>query len=133
MFPKAPSKIPRKAFLRRLIGLGALPWWLLATQGPEEQRMVYAGPLRGADFYDFPALAPGLQAGARVRCFAEPNNPYDAHAVAVYHGKYKLGYLPREANVVPARLLRQHGAQLAGVIDPHPPEGPWLEIGGKRI
>ncbi len=44
MFPKAPSKIPRKAFLRRLIGLAALPWWALASGGPEEQRMVYAGP-----------------------------------------------------------------------------------------
>lgn len=43
--------------------------------------------------------------GDLLRLVAEPDNPHDAHAVAVWRGDLMLGYLPREANEPIARLL----------------------------
>lgn len=51
-----------------------------------------------------------LVPGAKLRLVAEPDNPYDPNAVAVYKGKTKIGYVPRVHNAALALLLHYgHG------------------------
>lgn len=46
-----------------------------------------------------------LKPGAQLELEREPNNPFDHHAVAVYYGETKLGYLPMAANEDTCTLL----------------------------
>lgn len=39
-----------------------------------------------------------LKAGTELRLKAEPDNPYDPEAVAIYYKKTKLGYIPATEN-----------------------------------
>ena len=45
----------------------------------------------------------------------EPGNPHDAHALAVYAGRRKVGYIPRKDNVLIGRHLKQGGVALVKV------------------
>jgi hypothetical protein len=57
------------------------------------------------------ALAPGV----RLDLVREPENPYDANAIAVHLGGRRLGYVPRCANAELARLLDEGGRVVAEV------------------
>ena len=46
-----------------------------------------------------------LGPGAKLRLVPEPDNPYDPNAVAVYKGKVKIGFVPRDRNETLAQLL----------------------------
>lgn len=46
-----------------------------------------------------------LVPGAKLRMVAEPDNPYDPCAVALYKGKTKIGYVPRDRNANLSQLL----------------------------
>lgn len=60
----------------------------------------------GLKFYDFAGPGFPLDAGQPLLLTREPDNAYDPKAVEVHtHCGKKLGYLPRSANLLPARLL----------------------------
>lgn len=61
--------------------------------------------IAGGWFHGLPTALADLAVGERLRLVAEPENPYDANAVAVWRGPVKLGYVPRAANAPLARLL----------------------------
>ncbi len=109
---------------------------------------IYRAYVRGLQFHDLPEyyiedLAPP-QALDLVR---EPNNRHDRKAVAVYHDGLKLGYLPREDNVVLSKLIRrglpvrcrligvqpneesyrQLSIEVALLYPPHPTSNPAIE------
>lgn len=46
-----------------------------------------------------------LNPGAKLRMVPEADNPYDPNAVALYKGKTKIGYVPRDRNATLAQLL----------------------------
>lgn len=46
-----------------------------------------------------------LKVGQELELKAEPDNPFDANAVAIWAGKYKLGFVPREHNEMLALML----------------------------
>ncbi len=46
-----------------------------------------------------------LKPGKRLRLVAEPHNPADPNAVAIYRKDVKLGYIPRDQNDLAAQLL----------------------------
>lgn len=46
-----------------------------------------------------------LVPGSKLRMVAEPDNPYDPCAVALYKGKTKIGYVPRDRNASLSQLL----------------------------
>ena len=46
-----------------------------------------------------------LQPGAKLRLVPEPDNPYDPSAIALYKGKTKIGFVPRDRNTALAQLL----------------------------
>ena len=41
-----------------------------------------------------------VREGDELQLFAEPDNPYDPHAVAVFHGEMRIGYIPANKNWV---------------------------------
>ena len=51
-------------------------------------------------------LEPHLQIGDRLAFFREPENPYDAQAIVIKTtDSVKIGYVPRQDNVIFARLI----------------------------
>ena len=64
-----------------------------------------------------------LVPGAKLRLVPEPDNPYDPCAVALYKGKTKIGFVPRDRNAELAQLLHfGHGKIFecrVTAVDPH--------------
>ena len=54
--------------------------------------------IAGFTYYEGADVASTLQVGNRVELYAEPKNPFDPNAVAIYFGKTKLGYVPSASN-----------------------------------
>ncbi len=71
--------------------------------------------IAGGWFHGLRAALADLAVGERLRLVAEPENPYDDKAVAVWRGAVKLGYVPRAANAPLARLLAD-GASIEAEI-----------------
>lgn len=63
--------------------------------------------IAGGWFHGLRTALADLAIGERLRLVAEPENPYDRNAVAVWRGAIKLGYVPRAANAPLARLLAE--------------------------
>lgn len=69
-----------------------------------------------------------LHVGDRLDFFREPENPYDEKAIVVKDATgTKVGYVPREDNVVFSRLM-DAGKLLFGRIDTKEMRGDWLRL-----
>lgn len=94
----------RSEFINAL-GLGAsglvLPKQLLAQQPIK----IYDNYVKGLIHYQYDTVAKQLQIGASLTLQRDVNNVYDAFAVEVYFGAFKLGYLPAYENIVIANIL----------------------------
>ena len=60
----------------------------------------------GMRYWDGAKVISKFKPGKRLRLVAEPHNPADPNAVAIYRKDVKLGYIPREQNDLAAQLLR---------------------------
>ena len=73
-------------------------------------------------------LEPHLQIGDRLAFFREPENPYDAQAIVIKTTDgVKIGYVPRQDNVIFARLM-DAGKLLFGRITEKEKKGKWVRI-----
>lgn len=73
-------------------------------------------------------LEPQLQIGDRLAFFREPENPYDAQAIVIKTTDgVKIGYVPRQDNVIFARLM-DAGKLLFGKITEKEKKGKWVRI-----
>lgn len=73
-------------------------------------------------------LEPHLQIGERLAFFREPENPYDAQAIVIKTTDgVKIGYVPRQDNVIFARLM-DAGKLLFGKIMEKEKKGKWVRI-----
>ncbi len=120
--------LTRRSFLRRL---AAAPTLFLggATSLPgfvgERQSAIGRFHVAGFQYYRGPELIARIRPGSEIRLVAEPENPYDVHAVRVEHHGEKLGYVPRRENQPTSRLL-QDGARINGrVIAAEPDQNSW--------
>ena len=69
---------------------------------------IYRAYVRGLQFHDLPEYyIDDLEAPQDLDLVREPDNRHDKRAVAVYHNGLKLGYLPREDNLVLGKLVRR--------------------------
>lgn len=58
-----------------------------------------------------------LKINDEIKIVAEPTNPFDRRALELYTAdNVKLGYVPRDQNPIPSRLLRQN-LKLVGIVD----------------
>lgn len=61
--------------------------------------------IAGFTFYDGAFAFNQLSIGTEVKLVAEPSNKFDKNAVAIYHGNYMLGYIPRSSNREVSKML----------------------------
>ena len=62
--------------------------------------------ITGMRYWDGAKVISKLKPGKKLRLVAEPHNPADPNAVAIYRKDVKLGYIPRDQNDLAAQLLR---------------------------
>ena len=73
-------------------------------------------------------LEPHLQTGDRLDFFRESDNQYDAQAIVIKTADgVKIGYVPRQDNVIFARLM-DAGKLLFGRISEKEKKGKWVKI-----
>lgn len=61
--------------------------------------------LAGFTYYDGIKVFNHLKVGTKLSLVAEPDNPYDAKAVAIYLGESKIGFVPRGDNRAISKFL----------------------------
>lgn len=71
----------------------------------EPSRLLVDFHIAGFAYYDGLAVIQKLTVGKTVQLVAEPDNPYDAQAVAIYYKDYKLGYVPKNHTDWLSKLL----------------------------
>lgn len=73
-------------------------------------------------------LEPHLKVGDKLDFFREPDNVYDKEAIVIKTlNGVKIGYVPKQDNVVFARLM-DAGKLLFGRISAKETKGKWLKI-----
>lgn len=73
-------------------------------------------------------LEPHLHCEDRLDFFREPDNPYDPQAIVIKtENGVKIGYVPKQDNVVFARLM-DAGKLLFGRIASKEKKGDWVKI-----
>lgn len=73
-------------------------------------------------------LEPHMHVGDRLEFFREPDNPYDKAAIVIKNADgVKIGYVPKQDNVIFARLM-DAGKLLFGKITAKEMKGSWLKI-----
>ena len=92
----------------------------------EKSRSLFDCHIAGFAYYDGLEVIDELVLGATVTLRAEPDNPHDPDAVAIYFGKVKLGYVPQTKNGYVSNLLYfGHGSIVSAkinsrMLDNHP-------------
>ena len=82
----------------------------------------------GTNFYEAEEVAEKLSPGQRFGLRREPENVHDEFAIEVLTTEgHKLGYIPRQYNEIPARLM-DAGKRLFVQMESLRKRGEWLEI-----
>lgn len=82
----------------------------------------------GTNYYDAEEVAERLSSGQRFSLRREPENMHDKFAIEVLTTEgHKLGYIPRQYNEIPARLM-DAGKRLFVQMESIKKQGQWLEI-----
>ncbi|MFA9492552.1 HIRAN domain-containing protein [Streptococcus sp. E17BB] len=71
----------------------------------EPSRNVEDFHLSGFAYYDGLDVVGELTPGTLVELRAEPTNPYDYEAVAIFYQGKKLGYIPKDRNTLISRMM----------------------------
>ena len=67
-----------------------------------------------------------MKPGKKLSLVPEPDNPFDAEAVALYYKGRKVGYVPSSENSLPFRLMYfAHDAVEARILQVDPEAAPW--------
>lgn len=89
----------------------------------ERSRHLLDCHIAGFTYYDGLDVIDELKLGTHVTLKSEPENPHDPDAVAIYHGKTKLGYIPQAKNSTISNLLYfGHDDIVEAKINFHNPE-----------
>ncbi len=132
-FQPPPSKdtvadLSRRGFLAGLLGvpIGSIR----GARQVESRRLLSLGQfyVAGFQYYDGPDIIHQLRAGQRYELVAEPENPHDAFAVAIYWHNRQLGYIPRQENRSLSRLLQQGGKLHCQAVSANAQAAPWLAL-----
>ena len=82
----------------------------------------------GTHYYEAREVAEGLYRGQRFGLRREPDNAHDEFAIEVLTTEgHKLGYIPRQYNEIPARLM-DAGKRLFVQMESLARQDGWLEI-----
>ena len=82
----------------------------------------------GTNYYEAGKVTEGLLPGQRFGLRREPENVHDEFAIEVLTTEgHKLGYIPRQYNEIPARLM-DAGKRLFVQMESLKKRGGWLQI-----
>lgn len=86
--------------------------------------------IAGVRYWDGALVVGSLKPGKRLHLEAEPDNPHDEDAVAIYCKEAKLGYVPRDQNRLISQLLYfGHGEAVeCRVLKVDKRSEPWEQI-----
>lgn len=86
--------------------------------------------IAGMRFWDGATILSDLKPGCQLMLKAEPANPHDSYAVAIYYQNVKIGYVPSDMNTLPAQFLNfGHGDVFeCRVLKVDPTAEPWEQI-----
>lgn len=73
--------------------------------GYEPSRNVEDFHLAAFAYYDGLEVVDQLKPGTYLDLLAEPTNPYDSEAVAIFYQGKKLGYIPKDRNTLISRMM----------------------------
>jgi hypothetical protein len=71
----------------------------------QRSKVFVQAKIAGVCYSDFYEVFDELKTGTGVRLEAEPDNPYDPNAVAIYYKTTRIGYIPKGQNYELAALL----------------------------
>lgn len=93
-------------------------------------RQLYSFHIRGFQYWDGALIIDKLKVGSKLKLRIEPDNPHDPHAVAIYCGSSKLGYVPAEINVTLSLMLfyGHKGVFEARVLQVNQEAEPWKQV-----
>ena len=71
-----------------------------------------------------------LKPGKKLALKAEPDNPYDPCAVAIYRKDVQLGYVPKDENALISQLLSFGHEKVieCRVMQVNPTADPWHQV-----
>ena len=72
----------------------------------EPSRIMQSFFIAGFQYHDGALAFKKLKPGKKLELIAEPDNPHDPDAVAIYRKGAHLGYVPGDSNATIAQLLR---------------------------
>lgn len=78
--------------------------------------------------YDGPDAQPLMEVGMPLQLNREPHNRFDKHAVEIWTGDAKLGYVPRSANSTIASLMDKGSKVEATVLELTPSAFPFGSV-----
>lgn len=123
------NMLNRKQFLGHLLaglaGLGLLP---RPARQEVRDTWLWEGPVAGFRYHAGPGLLADLAAGQALRLVPEPENPYDDHALALYAGTARLGYIPRADNRVMSRLAQGGHPLWVRITAVQPAAADWEKV-----
>ncbi len=95
----------------------------------EHDIFLFDSHIAGTSFIEgIEELEPHLKIDDRLDFFREPDNPHDTKAIVIKNTDgIKVGYVPREDNVIFSRLM-DAGKLLFGRITNKEMKGKWLKI-----
>lgn len=96
----------------------------------EPSRKIESFHIRGFQHWDGATQLENMKPGMKVELIAEPDNPYDPNAMAVYFNKSKLGYMPAESNELLATLAFYGHSDVveARILQVNPELDPWKQV-----
>ena len=124
----------RRGFLQALLtisGTAALPA-NSQTVKPEKNIKLLETSLAGFQYYEGERLFPQLNIGDPLQLNRDPANKYDKRAVEVYWRtktpEYKLGYIPRIANMSISQMLDSNEPLTASIVSLTRSDNPWQSL-----
>ena len=117
---------------RRFLGtIPTLPFLFGRSEQPKPntaRAMVNRFSVAGFRYYQGKTVINWLNPGDRLTLKAEPGNPHDSFAVEIFHGRTKLGYVPRSDNKHISRLLQAQAEVICEVDKGMPDSTPWSVV-----
>ena len=122
------TSVGRRSFLGILAALPAALAWKGAARAADVEVQIDEFWVAGYQFHDGPSVQYELAPGVELQPRREPDNPHDAWAIGLWLGDVMIGYVPRRANRVPARMV-DGGLDLRyRVLSVQPEAEPWLRV-----
>lgn len=72
---------------------------------PEKEHLCHFD-IAGFTYHDGPEAFEQLKIGTTLQLKIDPDNKFDARAVAIYFNEFKLGFIPRNENRIIFKLLK---------------------------